>query len=448
MHLPNSPVRPFRGDAPARPPVGGSWSFRTVVAVICALTIGLPTVAEAAQKSKSTPKTTTPAKSGKKTSGKPAAKKAPSLLSLNKARAKEAAVRNQRIAASRRVSALNDENSNVRDNLAALTDDVKAQNAALGNAKRALSQAETELADAQATVDETTAAIDALGSSRQAAALKAYVNPQASQVGSMLNARDLTAISTSQMYLEVANRKQADDLDKLRAAEEDRRIALSKADKAKKKRAARRKAAGARLASLKASKARTEQYSADVEARLEFALGEAQSLAAIDRKLAAQIARDQAVISAQLAAAARNGVKTRDGKVLSVANFPVGTTNGIQVAASIRGKLAAMLAAAARDGIILTGGGYRSSAGQIALRRAHCGSSSYAVYQMRSSQCRPPTARPGSSQHERGLAIDFQQNGNSLTRGSSGYRWLRAHAANYGFYNLPSEAWHWSTTGR
>ena len=127
----------------------------------------------------------------------------------------------------------------------------------------------------------------------------------------------------------------------------------------------------------------------------------------------------------------------------------VGTdTHGIRVASSLRQPLANLLAAAQADGIYLSGGGYRDSGQQIALRRAHCGSSSFAIYQARASSCRPPTARPGASQHERGLAIDFTQNGRALTRGTSGYRWLRANAHRYGLKNLPSEAWHWSTTGR
>ena len=95
------------------------------------------------------------------------------------------------------------------------------------------------------------------------------------------------------------------------------------------------------------------------------------------------------------------------------------------------------------DGVVLSGGGYRDPAEQIALRRQHCGSSYYAIYQMPSSSCRPPTARPGSSQHEVGLAIDFSP----CSRGSVMYNWLKANAAQYGFYNLPSESWHWSTTG-
>jgi LAS superfamily LD-carboxypeptidase LdcB len=107
-----------------------------------------------------------------------------------------------------------------------------------------------------------------------------------------------------------------------------------------------------------------------------------------------------------------------------------------------------MMAAAEADGLTLGGGGYRSSDSQIALRRAHCGTSDYAIYEMSPSQCSPPTARPGQSMHEQGLAIDFTCNGGgALSTSSPCYSWLKANAASYGFYNLPSEAWHWSTNG-
>ncbi len=121
---------------------------------------------------------------------------------------------------------------------------------------------------------------------------------------------------------------------------------------------------------------------------------------------------------------------------------------GIQVHESIAIKVQDLLEHAARDGIRLTGGGYRSAASQIALRRAHCGTSQWAIYQKPSYQCRPPTARPGRSMHERGLAIDFRHNGRSVnSRNSTAFRWLKANAATYGLYNLPSEPWHWSTNG-
>ncbi|WP_420625984.1 M15 family metallopeptidase [Candidatus Poriferisodalis sp.] len=121
---------------------------------------------------------------------------------------------------------------------------------------------------------------------------------------------------------------------------------------------------------------------------------------------------------------------------------------GIRVHVSIANKVQDLLEHAARDGIRLTGGGYRSAASQIALRRAHCGTSQWAIYQKPAYQCRPPTARPGRSMHERGLAIDFQHNGRSIgSRNSTAFRWLKANAKTYGLYNLPSEPWHWSTNG-
>ncbi len=121
---------------------------------------------------------------------------------------------------------------------------------------------------------------------------------------------------------------------------------------------------------------------------------------------------------------------------------------GIQVHESIADNVTNLLAHAARDGIRLSGGGYRSAASQIALRRAHCGTSEWAIWQKPSYQCRPPTARPGRSMHERGLAIDFVHNGRSVnSRNSTAFRWLAANAASYRLFNLPSEPWHWSTNG-
>lgn len=127
----------------------------------------------------------------------------------------------------------------------------------------------------------------------------------------------------------------------------------------------------------------------------------------------------------------------------------VESVQGIRVHRSIADDVRALLAAAAADGVTLSGWGWRDNKTQIRLRREHCGTSDYAIYRMPSSQCRPPTARPGRSQHERGLAIDFTYNGGSISsRNNAGFRWLNANAATYGLKNLASEPWHWSTTGR
>ena len=65
-----------------------------------------------------------------------------------------------------------------------------------------------------------------------------------------------------------------------------------------------------------------------------------------------------------------------------------------------------------------------------------------------SNQC-PPTARPGHSNHERGLAIDSINGGQFIrSHDDPAYQWLAAHAGSFGLMNLPSEPWHWSVDGR
>ena len=112
--------------------------------------------------------------------------------------------------------------------------------------------------------------------------------------------------------------------------------------------------------------------------------------------------------------------------------------------AAVEGKLLG----AEADGVRMSGWGYRSKQRQIELRREHCGPTHYDVWEKPSSQCRPPTATPGRSMHERGLAIDFTQGGHALTRESPGFQWLLRNAARFGLRNLPSEPWHWSVNGR
>ena len=117
--------------------------------------------------------------------------------------------------------------------------------------------------------------------------------------------------------------------------------------------------------------------------------------------------------------------------------------------AQIVNNLGRMLDAAAKAGIVLGGSGYRSDDRQIQLRRQHCGPTDYDIYDKPSLLCNPPVARPGFSMHEQGLAVDFTYNGGLIrTHSSKAYKWLAAHASDYGFYNLPAEAWHWSVNGR
>jgi zinc D-Ala-D-Ala carboxypeptidase len=118
--------------------------------------------------------------------------------------------------------------------------------------------------------------------------------------------------------------------------------------------------------------------------------------------------------------------------------------NGVTVHKSVSFAFREMLAAAKADGVVLSGGGFRTKQRQIELRKINgCPD----VYTAPASSCRVPTAIPGKSLHELGLAVDITQGGSSLTSSSAGFRWLSVHADEYGFVNLPSEPWHWSITG-
>ncbi len=106
-----------------------------------------------------------------------------------------------------------------------------------------------------------------------------------------------------------------------------------------------------------------------------------------------------------------------------------------------------LFADASADGVPLAGfGGWRDIERQRELRVTNgCPDVNTAP----SSSCRTPTAIPGRSLHERGIAIDFRLGNQPInSHASPGFQWLDANAGRYGFKNLPSEPWHWSTTGR
>jgi hypothetical protein len=153
-------------------------------------------------------------------------------------------------------------------------------------------------------------------------------------------------------------------------------------------------------------------------------------------------------------AASRNRSGGGGGGSVSVSGSgQLRTVGGITVDASIAGNLERLLNDARADGIVLGGHGYRSPEVTARLRIANgCPD----VYDSPASACRVPTARPGSSMHEQGLAIDFTYRGQTICfprpasrcSGNAAFDWLRANAHKYGLKNLPSEAWHWSTNGR
>lgn len=106
---------------------------------------------------------------------------------------------------------------------------------------------------------------------------------------------------------------------------------------------------------------------------------------------------------------------------------PKAMRQGKPIGANIADAFDRMVAAAKKDGVDLRiVSGYRTHAEQEAL------------------WARNPNpkmvARPGTSNHEKGNAIDFANT-------SGAYAWLKKNAARFGLHNYPAEAWHYSLDG-
>lgn len=336
------------------------------------------------------------------------------------------------------------------DALEAIEANVRAHESQLEQAQDAVAQAEADVAAAEAAQAAKQAEVDQIRSDLTAVAVDAYVSPpQADTLQVMLDG-DLGTAPERQAFLDIRTADTTDLLERLRAAQEDLDIEADNARLARERATAGREQVEVALAEVAGLRDQQAAITAEATLRLhelqeaEAAAeqGEAAITAELDRREEQRRQEELARLQRQLAESSVNRTNVSGGNVSLV------RVGGITVNASIASQLEAMLNAARADGIVLTGGGYRDSSSQIALRRAHCGTSDYAVYQMPAGSCSPPTARPGTSMHEQGLAIDFIANGRSITsRSHEGFRWLAANAGSYGFRNLPSEPWHWSVNG-
>ncbi len=136
------------------------------------------------------------------------------------------------------------------------------------------------------------------------------------------------------------------------------------------------------------------------------------------------------------------------GSAITTGQTSVIPGTSVRIATTNLPQFTAMLDAAKKDGINLLpiSSGWRDPSSQIALRKSNCPNWQTSP----ASACHPPTAKPGTSQHEKGNAVDFGNmcypNGTSCPSNPR-WQWLKANAAKYGYFQLKSEAWHWSTTG-
>lgn len=350
-------------------------------------------------------------------------------------------VRRQQAAATAELNVLRAEDAKVEAALAAIESNVRAQQARLADAERAAREAEVRQADARAAEAAVARRVDDLRTELRRAAVDAYINGQGDLVDLPGEpSRDLAAELRKRTLADVVVATADDTQDRLRASQEDLTLARAAAEQATVEARDRREAASSRLSTVTAARNQQVAFAAKVDQRIESRLAEAASLARLDQQLSATIQRQQEALARRNTA--RPGVVGRSAPVSS--NVPLRNVRGIYVHESMADQLESLLAAADADGVPLSGAGYRDSADQRRLRQANCPDPERSP----ASSCRPPTARPGQSMHERGLAVDFTYQGRIISsRSSPGFRWLNANARRFGLYNLPSEPWHWSTNG-
>jgi LAS superfamily LD-carboxypeptidase LdcB len=351
------------------------------------------------------------------------------------------------------IDALEAQDAEVRAALAEIERNVAQQRSELQQAERVQAQGEAELAQATQAVADAQRRIDDLNEQADRLVVDSFVNPPSDYALEPLRAGSMTDAAVIQAVLQMQGKRDADVLERLAQAHDSLKAEQAKKEDAAAEAKQAQEAAAGELDDVEAALGQQQSFAAELEERLNARLAEAESLRTLDAALSDRLAQEQAALAAQLAAAAQppaqdvapSQIAPAPGGLATV-TCPVG--GSITVAGSISGNVQALLNDAAADGVMLCGGGYRDPQEQIQLRMAHCGTSNYAIYEMPASQCSPPTAIPGTSMHEQGLAIDFTCNGGgTVSTGDECWDWLQANAVGYGLYNLPSEPWHWSTNG-
>ncbi len=365
---------------------------------------------------------------------------------LEKLREQQQQVQEQKKEKAAEVDAVTAETGDLSSALEVLNASVNEQAAKVADATQQLKAAEARHDAAVEAVLSQSSLITDLEGKLQATAINSFVTRDDTR-SPIFEGVDPNKAVRMQSLTEAVTESGVSVADQLRDAKEDLEIEQAEASSAQQEASDLKAQLDAEMAELQTRQDEQQDMLDAAEERLERELAEAAALSDLDKTLSDKIVATNAELARQAAARKRNPAPSK-GTVGFPAAADIVQVQGFWVHKSIAGNLDQMLGAAEADGIHFGGGGYRNSQNQIALRKAHCGSSQYAIYQMPASQCSPPTARPGQSMHEQGLAIDFTYNGGIIgSRSSAGYKWLAAHAEKYGFHNLPSEPWHWSVNG-
>jgi hypothetical protein len=380
-------------------------------------------------------------------------------------RTKRANVRSEQAKIAAQVNALESSQDQVMAALQTMEENVRGQQAVLSEARRQAEVSAAEAAQAEKDAAQTSRDLDALRARVARYAVKAYVEPPGEELMRRFEAASAQEDATRNAFLNMQSRSDSDVIDQLRSTKARLEDELARAQAAKSAAETHAAEAEGALQSLSVAQSQQQAYASQVRQRLDETLSDAAFLSRMDAELGRQIAAEAAALARAVVGVPSSGSGSSNtttppssGSGTTTTTPPSGnnpyptpsltTVNGITVASSVAARVRGLLNAAAADGINLTGYGYRDFNAQIALRRQNCGTTQYAIWEMPPDACSPPTARPGYSYHERGLAIDFMANGRFInSRSNPGFIWLAANAGRFGFYNLPSEPWHWDTRG-
>jgi hypothetical protein len=236
----------------------------------------------------------------------------------------------------------------VRARLAAVTAQLQTQVVRSAAAAQAAHAARAHLATARAQEASVAHRLDDVRASVKDAALRVYMLGVSNFGLSDIANLDPASAARADFLRNSALGFQSDVADQLSATRQDLEVKRKVAEGAARVAADRDRAARGAVAALKQSQTEQLKLVSAAEGRYQASLSEA-ALASRSRRL--------------------------PGSAISLT-----TVHGITVATSIANNLGRMLDTADLEGFRFGGTGYRSYEGQVALRRAHCGSSSYDVY--------------------------------------------------------------------
>jgi len=367
---------------------------------------------------------------------------------LQKLKDEQAELQDKKQDKKQQIEAASSEAERLGNQLEAINIELNTRTADVVEAERRLQVAQQRSADSAAATAELEAEMEELEIKLSERAISSFVSQDNSRMP-ILHGVDPSDVVVMKSLVEAVTDDDLSLAEDLKAIREDLEIEQAVAESVRDEAERIKLELADAVRTLEIRQAEREELAIAAEDELDRQLAEAAALEEMESAVAARIVETNKKLAEQAALASKRRKKTSSGSspTLTPASDIV-KVEGFWVHHSIATSVQAMLDHAASEGHVFTGGGYRDPASQIRLRKAHCGSSNYAIYHMPSSQCRPPTARPGRSMHEQGKALDLRHNGVFISsRSNPGFKWLAANAASYGFYNLPSEPWHWSVNG-